>query len=164
MYDPLKQYAKIEETPSFFKRSLAFLLDFAILSMTILAPVTTLLEKVAPTADFKTSYALFVENQTISTIITWTMIFVFTLIMLYFTILEYLVGQTAGKRLMNLEVVDINNQRPTLVQCILRNLVFLPVFPFIVFWIIDPLYLLFAKQTLSEQLTKTRTIIKQVKL
>ncbi len=164
MYDPLKQYAKIQEAPSFFKRSLAFLIDFGVMSMTILAPVTTLLERVVPTTDFQTSYALFVESQTTISIITWTMIFVFTLIMLYFTILEYLIGQTAGKRLMNLEVVDMNNQPPSLVQCILRNLVFLPVFPFIVFWIIDPFYLLFTKQTLSEQLTKTRTIIKQVKL
>ena len=164
MYDPLKQYAKIQETPSFFKRSLAFLIDFGFISMTILAPVTTLLEKVVPTTDFQTSYALFVKSQTTVSIITWTMIFVFTLIMLYFTILEYLIGQTAGKRLMNLEVVDMNNQPPSLVQCILRNLVFLPVFPFIVFWIIDPFYLLFTKQTLSEQLTKTRTIIKQVRL
>lgn len=164
MYDPLKQYTKIEETPSFFKRSLAFLLDFAILSVTILAPITTLLEKITPTTDFHTTYALFVENNKMSTIITWTMIFVFTLIMTYFILLEYLIGQTAGKRIMKLEVVNITNQTPTLMQCILRNLVLLPVFPFIIFWVIDPLYLLFTKQALSEQLTKTRTIFKQVKL
>lgn len=160
MYEPLKQYAKMQETPSFFKRSIAVVLDFAVLFMTILAPVTTLLEKIMPKADFSTSYALLAENQKISSILSVTIVFIFVLVVLYFSMLEYFFGQTAGKRLMAIQVVTIHNQQPGLIQCIARNLVFLPVFPFILFWIIDPLYLLLTKQTLSDQLTKTKTVVK----
>ncbi len=160
MYDPLTQYTKVQETPSIFKRSLAFLVDIGILSMTILAPVTSLLEKMIPEADFSASYALLTGNEKINSIVSVSMVFVFALIVCYFSILEYVFGQTAGKRLMKLQVVDINGKEPGLIQCIVRNMVFLPVFPFILFWIIDPVYMLLTKQTLSDQLTKTKTVVK----
>jgi uncharacterized RDD family membrane protein YckC len=157
-YDPLKQYASITESPSFFKRAIAVLLDISILSMTILAPITGLLETITPAEDFKTTYALFVENQQMSSIITVSILFVSALIMMYFLIVEYVVGQTAGQRLMGLKVMSIHGEQPTFFQCFLRNLIVFPVFPFILFWMLDPLYLLFTKKTLTEQLTKTKVV------
>ena len=59
---------------------------------------------------------------------------------------------------MRLKVEGNEGKMPKLWQCFVRNLVFLPIFPFIIFWFIDPLYLVLTKQRLSEQLTKTRTV------
>ena len=159
VYDPLAAYNTIPiEQPSLVKRFLAFLLDFSLLSITVFTPLSAVLEKLAPSTNFSATYAAFTSNESTSTIITIIMVFVFTLVTLYFVLLEYLIGQTAGMIVMGLKVEGHEGKMPAFWQCLLRNLVFLPIFPFIVFWIVDPLYLVFTKQRLSEQLTKTRTV------
>lgn len=161
-YDPLAQYQLPlqPQTPSFWRRTLAFLLDMALLSITVLAPVSTLLEHFVPTTttNIAAAYDALTQNQSTSTVITVVMLFISLLVVLYFTLCEYLLGQTAGKRLLDLKVETIEGARPTFWRCLVRNLIFLPIFPFILFWIIDPLYLLFSKQRLSEQLSRTRTV------
>ena len=161
-YDPLAQYqfSPTFQQPSFLKRTLAFLVDMSLLSFTVFTPVSTLVGRLVPAdgISLSESYQSLLQNSTTSTIITVVMLFVFTLMLLYFTISEYLLGQTAGKRLLGLKVEDSNGNFPTFWQCLIRNLVFLPIFPFILFWVIDPLYLAFSKQRLSEQLSRTRTV------
>ncbi|MEK6867566.1 MAG: RDD family protein [Nanoarchaeota archaeon] len=158
-YDPLAAYnTKPIEQPSLVKRFLAFLLDFSLLSITVFAPLAAVLEKLAPSANFSATYAAFTGNESTGAVITIIMVFVFTLVMLYFVLLEYLLGQTAGMLFIGLKVEGNEGKIPTFWQCFVRNLVFLPLFPFIVFWIVDPLYLVFTKQRLSEQLSKTRTV------
>lgn len=162
--DPVAQYQiqlqHLAERPSAGRRTIAFLFDIALLSFTIVAPLSTFLEKILPqTTDFMASYNALANNAAASTGITVLLYFIFILILLYFTLCEYFVGQTAGKRWMNLKVTDLAGNRPTFFQALTRNLVFLPMFPFMLFWVIDPLYLLFSGQRLSEQLSRTKTII-----
>lgn len=158
-YDPLVAYNTVStEHPSLVKRFLAFLLDFSLLSITVFTPVSAVLEKLSPSANFSATYAMFTSNESTSAVITITMVFAFTLVMLYFVLLEYLLGQTAGMLFIGISVQGNEGNLPTFWQCIIRNCVFLPIFPFIVFWIIDPLYLVFTKQRLSEQLSKTKTV------
>lgn len=159
-YDPLAQYQfPVQQAPSFWKRTLAFLLDISLLSITVLAPVSTLLEDFVPkTSDIATAYYALVQNQSHSTVVTVVMLFVSLLVVLYFTLCEYFLGQTAGKRLLDLKVETMEGNPPAFWSCLVRNILFLPLFPFILFWIIDPLYLLFSKQRLSEQLSRTRTV------
>jgi len=158
-YDPFKQYNKISNVPSFFSRTLAFLLDISILGFTVFAPVTSFAQKLVPNADYTSAYQYFTQNDKVANVITVVMLFVFVLVMLYFILLEYFIGQTAGKRFMNLKVVSVDGERPKFWQCVVRNIVLLPVFPFVIFWVLDPLYLLFSKRRLSEQLSRTRTVI-----
>lgn len=158
-YDPLAAYNTLPlEQPSLARRFLAFLLDFSLLSITIFTPLRPVLEKFAASANFSATYAAFTHNESTSAVIAVVMVFVFTLVMFYFVLLEYLLGQTAGMLFLGIKVEGSKGSMPTFWQCFIRNLVFLPLFPFIVFWILDPLYLLFAKQRLSEQLSKTRTV------
>ena len=159
-YDPLAAYNSVSvvQHPSVFKRIIAFLIDIFLLGFTVFAPLDTLLQTISRAPDFSTTYAAFTGNETLQTIITLLMVYIFTLVMLYFILLEYFLGQTAGMRFMKLKVEDIDGKKPTFWQCLVRNTVFLPLIPFILFWIIDPLYLFFTKQRLIEQLTKTRTV------
>ncbi len=161
--DPVAQYQaqlqQLAEQPSVGRRTIAFLFDMALLSFTVIAPASAFLEKIMPqTTDFMASYNALANNATMTTGITVLLYFIFILILLYFTLCEYFVGQTAGKRWMNLKVTDLAGNRPTFFQALTRNLLFLPFFPFILFWAIDPLYLLFSGYRLSEQLSKTKTI------
>lgn len=160
-YDPLAQYqlSPAIQQPSFLRRTLAFLLDMMLLFITVFAPVSTLLEDFVPkTTNIVTAYQALLQHQTNSSVITVVMLFVFLLVVLYFTLCEYFLGQTAGKRLLDLRAENLEGNTPTFWQCLVRNLVFLPIFPFMLFWIIDPLYLVFTKQRLSEQLSRTRTV------
>ncbi len=158
-YDPLQQYAQKEVAfPSFFTRMLAFFIDLSLLSMTIFAPVSLLADKVIPVTDYKTTYQYFLSNVSAANVLTIVFFFIFVLGILYFALLEYLIGQTAGKRLLHLKVVDTSGKNPAFWQCLVRNIILLPLFPFIIFWVVDPLYLLFTKQRLTEQLSRTKTI------
>ncbi len=158
----MKQYNPLEFTnvsfPSFWRRTFAFLIDFALLFFTLFAPLNQLLMRLVPASDFATAYAAFTAETQKTAIATVALFFVFILIMLYFTLCEYLIGQTAGKRLMNLAVEDYNGNTPTFFQCLTRNLLFLLVFPFSALLVIEPLYLAWKKQRLLEQLSKTRTV------
>ena len=69
--------------------------------------------------------------------------------------------QTIGKMLMKIYVVsDTKTLNPW--QLLVRNLVFIPIFPFVLLWLIDPLFMFFTKtnQRLSEILSKTRVVEK----
>lgn len=156
-YDPLEQLTPLSQ-PSFWKRTLALLIDLALLLFTVFAPLNQLLIILVPFADFSTVYAAFTTETIETAIASVAVFFIFILVILYFTLCEYFVGQTAGKRLMNLKVEDYDGNIPTFFQCLTRNLLFLLVFPFSLFLIIEPLYLLWTKQRLLEQLSKTRTV------
>jgi uncharacterized RDD family membrane protein YckC len=83
------------------------------------------------------------------------------LIILYFLMLEIKMSQTIGKMLMKVYVVSDNKELKAW-QLLARNLVFIPIFPFVLLWILDPLFMLFTKtnQRLSEILGKTRVVEK----
>lgn len=69
--------------------------------------------------------------------------------------------QTIGKMLMKIYVVSDNANIKTW-QLFTRNLVFIPIFPFVLLWVLDPLLMFFTKtnQRLSEILSKTKTVEK----
>ena len=73
--------------------------------------------------------------------------------------LEKKMGQTIGKVLMRIYVVSDNNNLKTW-QLLTRNLIFIPIFPFVLLWIIDPLFMFFTKtnQRLTEILSKTKVV------
>ena len=70
-------------------------------------------------------------------------------------------SQTIGKMLMKVYVVSDNKDLKRW-QLLTRNLVFIPIFPFVLLWILDPLFMFFTKtnQRLTEILSKTRVVEK----
>jgi uncharacterized RDD family membrane protein YckC len=77
---------------------------------------------------------------------------------------EFKIRQTPGKMLLNLYVIaDGKKEGPGFIQTLIRNLIFIPIFPFSLLWIIDPLYMIFTGRRLTELLSKTR-VIEEIKI
>lgn len=71
----------------------------------------------------------------------------------YFALFEYLLGQTPGMMLLSLHAENV-----TLGKALIRNSFLLPLFPFPLLWILEPIHLLWRKTRLLELLTGTRTV------
>ena len=86
-------------------------------------------------------------------------IFASVIAILYFVILEQKNKQSIGKMLMNIYVESGQKERRVWQQFV-RSMFLIPTFPFILLWILDPLFLLFTKdkRRLSEILSKTRVV------
>lgn len=86
--------------------------------------------------------------------IPFAMFLMGTIVFLYFTILEYYIGQTIGKKILGLYV----SGNRTIKSCMIRNLFAFPIFPFRIFWILDPLFIIIKKERLLERWSKTNTV------
>ncbi len=71
----------------------------------------------------------------------------------YFAFFEYLLGQTPGMMLFRITAENV-----TLWRAFVRNAYLLPLFPFPLLWIIEPLHLAFTKRRFLEVASNTRTI------
>lgn len=152
----LPEYA--ENAPSLaWKRILAFLIDIMVINFVVLLPFRSYMKGIFPKEyNFSQMYAYFNSNPHLITKITIISIFISFIIIAYFVAFEYKFRQSIGKKLMNL-YVSSQAKDIRLWQHLVRNIVFLPVFPFILLWLIDPLFMFFSKsrQTLTEILSRT---------
>lgn len=142
-----------------YKRILAFMIDFMILNFTVLFPFKSLFEGMVP-EDLGFSESLDIMSSTdMSGLIMSVTFFASILMILYFTILEKKLGQSIGKILLNIRV-ESELKEKKLWQYLVRNLFLIPLFPFILLWILDPLFMLFSKdkKRLSEVLSKTKVV------
>ena len=144
-----------------WKRIAAFFIDIIIINLVILFPFRTLFQKIIP-ADysFSEAYRLF-SGTNYSGFLASVSFVMSILIIMYFFMLESKAQQTIGKMLMKVYVSsDTDNLRKW--QLLARNLVFIPLFPFILLWILDPLFMFFTKsnQRLTEILSRTRVVEK----
>jgi hypothetical protein len=138
--------ARIVQQASFLRRTGAFLLDLLVIDFFLAAPFASLLERLAGRLQdgFTISY-------TSTELVAITLLFV--VMYAYFVLFEYLLGQTIGMMLMATKL-DGND---TAGAILLRNSFILPFFPFIVFWIIEPVAILFWRRGALEYLSRTRT-------
>jgi uncharacterized RDD family membrane protein YckC len=144
------------------KRIIAFFIDFLIIYVIILFPLKRIFNNIIPeTGSFSETVNFLNNNAEYSTFITVIMLLVAVLAILYFVILEKKLSQTPGKMLFNLYVKsqtkDLNYW-----QLFVRSMFLIPVFPFVLLWIIDPIVMLFTKenQRLLEILSKTKVVEK----
>ncbi len=72
----------------------------------------------------------------------------------YFVLFEYLLGQTPGMMLLSTRT----NNLPRVWQALTRNCFLIPVFPFVLLWILEPLMILFTGRGILERLSNTRTL------
>lgn len=143
-----------------WKRVVAFFIDLLILNLVVLFPFRSLFQGIIPKDySFSEAYKFLSTSTNFTGFITSVSFVMAILITLYFYKLEKKMGQTIGKMLMRIYVVSENNDLKSW-QLLVRNLVFIPIFPFILLWIIDPLFMFFTKsgQRLTEILSRTKVI------
>jgi uncharacterized RDD family membrane protein YckC len=110
------------------------------------------------------TYAMLEESDVTLQALSMVFILIVMLAMTYFVLMQYAVGQTLGRMVLNVYVVqqvdDKNLTRPRFWQCLVRNIFLIPTIPFVLLWIVDPVYFFFAKkgQRLTEWLSKTRVV------
>jgi len=143
-----------------WKRLLAFVADLLIINLVLFFPFKRILQKAIPEfSNYSEAYSYLSANQGYTATLTIVSLVMALLALLYFTAMEYKIGQTPGKILFNIYIVS-EMKGKAIWQFIVRSLFIIPVFPFILLWVIDPLFLFFTKtnQRLSEILSKTRTV------
>ena len=156
-----------------WKRIAAFFIDMIVINLIVLFPFRSLFQNIIPKDySFSEAYKLLSSSTDYAGFITSVSFIMSVLIILYFLMLEMKTNQTIGKMLMKVYVVDArenassrstsDNNTLKAWQLLTRNLVFIPIFPFVLLWILDPLFMFFTKtnQRLTEILSKTRVVEK----
>ena len=125
------------------RRILAFLVDILVLDLFILGGYEAVVSSMSIQQAFSgMNVALTAAAVTIALIA-----------LTYFALFEWLLGQTPGMMMLSIETQGV-----TLWKSFVRNLYFLPLFPFPLLWLLEPFHLIWKKTRLLELLTKTRTI------
>ncbi|HLC96005.1 MAG TPA: RDD family protein [Candidatus Nanoarchaeia archaeon] len=148
-----------EAPANVIKRFLAFVIDIILLSFLVSPLQGIILQYIPPTASYAEIYGLIVGNSELVRIMTTISLLVSAVFIIYFSVLEYKLGQTLGKMVFKLHVVS-ELKKLNYWQCMVRNLFLLPIFPLIFLWIIDPLYVIFTQhgRRLSDIIAKTRVV------
>jgi hypothetical protein len=140
--------AKIVQDAGFFRRFCSFVIDVFILDLLVTAPFTPLFSSLVSRAS-NAGWNVHYTSTEIAAVI-----FLFALIYLYFVLFEYFLGQTFGMMLANTRLAGDDSLGTIMV----RNSFIIPVFPFVLLWIAEPLAVFFWRRSILEQLTKTRTV------
>ncbi|MBI4447638.1 RDD family protein [Candidatus Woesearchaeota archaeon] len=150
---------KMKSVPApLWKRVMAYIIDLLLLNLVVVPPFQKILKKVVPASpSFKESYQFFLNNNVdMQTILLAAFGLVF-FSLLYWVLLEYKLGQTVGKIVMNIYVkTKGKEQMITPGQSFLRNL------PKIssIFIALDTAYMLYTKtnQRYFEKLSNTEVV------
>jgi uncharacterized RDD family membrane protein YckC len=143
-----------------WKRTAAFFLDILLIQIIIVGPFTGIIESKIPLSDdFMANYNYFQAHPELVGELSIILGIIFFLAFAFFIIFEYRMRQTPGKMLLNIHVAPENrNEDITFFKIVIRNLVFIPIIPFTLLWIVDPLYLLFTGRRLSDVISKTMVV------
>ena len=132
---------------SFMRRLVAFLADLLLLDLVVFSVFGSLLA-----GSF--NFATIMQNGWSLPLAAYAAAIGMALLGLaYFSLFEYLLGQTPGMMLLNIRAVNV-----TFWRALVRNAYLVPIFPFPVLWVVEPVYLLVRKTRLLELATGTRTI------
>lgn len=143
-----------------FKRTIAFILDLFIIDIFIISTFQPLITSIMPNLTLETIKTIF-ENpdSAILADISTITFFIGILSLLYFSLTEYHAKQTLGMKIFRLKTESQNkDEQIPFWKCVVRNLYALPVFPLILLWIIEPIYLFITGTRLTEIITKTQTV------
>ncbi len=143
-----------------WKRFLAFLTDFLIINLVLFFPFKRLIQSSMPEfGSFSETYAYLISNQSYTQALTVVSLAMSIFALFYFALLEYKIQQTPGKMLLKISVIG-EKKEVRFWQYLVRSLFIIPIFPFFLLWVLDPLFLFLTKtnQRLSEILSKTKTV------
>ena len=155
----LPKEVRFEGPAAMWKRISAFLVDVFVIDFVIGQPFGILIAKAVPGTDFGSQMKYFQNNPMIVIAVSTIMLAYGFLAMMYFAILEYKLGGSAGKLLFGIRVKEDKNCRGFF-SYLVRNMFLLFIFPFMLLWVIDPVFMFINKdgRRLSEILSGTRTI------
>src|SRR3989338_6563750 len=143
-----------------WKRLVAFIIDLLVLDFVVVLPFRKVFARLVPdTTSINSIYAYLTARPEINVWLTFISVMVGILSIAYFVILEGRLNQSIGKLIMKIYVKSLEN-KITVWQHIVRSLFLLPVFPFVLLWLLDPLFMFFtaSNQRLSEILSRTKTV------
>ena len=84
----------------------------------------------------------------------WKMYYIFLLVFMFIYFFKDVInGQSIGKRIMKIKVVDLNGNKASLFNLIIRNIT-------ILIWPVEALLVLLNKERLGDRLAKTKVIDK----
>ncbi len=136
-----------------WRRIIAFLIDWFFIDVVVLMPFSGLLNRALP-QDYSiatlSSEAALLKLSTVLSLIS-------IIIFLYFFTFEYKLSQTPGKILLRIYAKGAG-EKLTFWEALVRNLMFIPIFPLSLLIIIDPIFLIFRNYRLSEYFSRTRTL------
>ena len=144
---------------SILKRALAFAIDILFVEFVVLFPFSSVFEGIVP--DESSAYEAFktLSSGSYGSLLRLVALFTTIPTIAYFAILEKKTGQTIGKRMLSLHVISQSKEMKYW-QAFARSMFLIPIFPFVLLWIIDPIVMFFSKerQRLSEILSKTKVV------
>ena len=149
----------VKGSASVWKRLAAFVFDLLLINLIVFYPFRGFMEKIMPAGSIKETYQFLINNAKLAGALSYVSAVMAVLAILYFALLEYKTGQTIGKILMRIYIVG-DGKELRLWQCLARSMFLMPVFPFVLLWALDPLFMFFTanSQRLSEILSRTRTV------
>ncbi len=145
----------------FGRRILAFLIDIILVNIFLTAPFQKIIRGLVPDSTNYTAIQSAMEsNPQVATAVFIVGAFSGLFAVLYFAILEAKLGYTVGKLFMRIRVAALDKQELTFGKCVIRALFLIPIFPFILFWVIEPIYMLLSpvNQRLLERWSNTVTM------
>jgi uncharacterized RDD family membrane protein YckC len=151
------------------RRLLAFIADILILDFFVLDPFRSLFRSSLPSGNFTEIYNFIMNNQAFMGQVYVSSVFMALVTIVYFAVMEWKFGQSLGKMIFRIYVVAEaggRGRKPaegiTFWQSLLRNLYLVPLFPFYLLIVIDPVYMFFntKNQRLSEVLSRSIVVEK----
>ncbi|MBI2136352.1 RDD family protein [Candidatus Woesearchaeota archaeon] len=150
---------------SIWKRAGAFIIDIALLDLIVFSPFKANFASLIAGADsYQKAFQMLTASQENLSSLMMASFFIAILTISYFTILEWKLGQTVGKILFNLFLVQVPaNQdeklsKPGFWQVFTSNLSLVPFFPFIFLWPVEILSILFTNNRFMERVAKIQLI------
>lgn len=173
---------------SLLRRFIAFLIDLIIINFVIVAPFAGYFKKYLPEANtFSETMELLESNPLILQKLSGLMILISIIVVLYFAVLEWKIGQSVGKAIMKIYVISVPEtsgqvgsheehestvsdsveseekvviKQVSFVRSVIRNIYLIPFVPFVFLWFVEPFFILFTKnnQRLLEVLTRSMVV------
>ncbi len=143
----------IEEDAPVSSRLIAFLIDIIIIYVIILSSFKSALSTLGSISIFQA-----INNQFILQIYTKIAVPIFTLIVAYYFMFDFLIQTTPGKSVMNILLIDKDNKKPNAWKCLVRDMLFYPSLIFLIWWVFDLYYLFKNKTRLTDKLLGLRTV------
>jgi len=161
---PNQKKEELIQSAKLWKRLIAFVFDLFLINLILFSPFRGIIGDILPeTTSFQETITYIQERPELIDSMNWIRIIMSGMVILYFTLMERLFSQTVGKMIMHIKVESLD-EKLRVWQCLARSLFFIPLFPFGLFFIIEPISLLFVKDNRRtlELLSKTRTVEKQM--
>jgi len=134
-----------EHTASYWRRLGAFVIDLLLFDFFILSPWSLIVMEKFSFTGYDQMYSLLISSQTLLVTFYIVAVFMTLLLICYFTIFQFILGQTLGMMLFKLRVVSLEGEL-SMGKCFFRNLFLIPFFPFSFLWAIEPIHLFFSSE------------------